>query len=174
MIPTVEWKNGAVCLLDQSLLPGEVKVLECRDYHTVADAIRDLRVRGAPAIGVTAAMGVALGAQQSGATTFAEFETQVLAICDTLAATRPTAVNLFWAIQRMKEILYAHQHLSIKDLQARLVQESLAIQHEDIEMNRAIGRYGSTLISHGQQILTHCNAGAPRTRRSRMASATVW
>ncbi|MEC4673798.1 MAG: S-methyl-5-thioribose-1-phosphate isomerase [Nitrospirota bacterium] len=163
MIPTVEWKNGAVCLLDQSLLPGEVKVLECRDYHTVADAIRDLRVRGAPAIGVTAAMGVALGAQQSGATTFAEFETQVLAICDTLAATRPTAVNLFWAIQRMKEILHANQHLPIQDLQARLVQESLAIQHEDIEMNRAIGRYGSTLISHGQQILTHCNAGALAT-----------
>ena len=163
MIPTVEWKNGAVCLLDQSLLPEQVKVLECHDYQTVADAIRDLRVRGAPAIGVTAAMGVALGAKQAGKTSFAEFEKQVFAICDTLAATRPTAVNLFWAIHRMKAVLQANQHLPIHELQERLVQESLAIQHEDIEMNRAIGRNGSTLISDGQRILTHCNAGALAT-----------
>lgn len=163
MIPTVEWNNGAVCLLDQSLLPGEVKVLECRDYHTVADAIRNLRVRGAPAIGVTAAMGVALGAKHCQATSFADFESQVFTICDTLAATRPTAVNLFWAIQRMKGVLQANQHSPIPELQERLIQESLDIQHEDIEMNRAIGRHGSTLIAHGQHILTHCNAGALAT-----------
>ena len=163
MIPTVEWRNGAVCLLDQSLLPETVKVIECRDYQSVANAIRTLRVRGAPAIGVTAAMGVALGGNEATTLNFEEFEKHVSAVCDTLAATRPTAVNLFWAIRRMKAVVYDNRHLAIPDLQNRLIEESLAIQREDIDMNKAIGRHGASLISQGQHILTHCNAGALAT-----------
>src|SRR5688572_25641958 len=105
MVPTVEWKDGAVRLLDQSRLPEQVEFLDCRDYRTVARAIRELKVRGAPAIGVTAAMGVALGAQSAKTDSPDEFAKAVLAVCDYLAATRPTAVNLFWAIERMKRTL---------------------------------------------------------------------
>ncbi len=105
MVPTVEWKDGAVRLLDQSRLPESVEFLDCRDYQTVADAIRNLKVRGAPAIGVTAAMGVALGAQTVTVSDYEAFAKAVLVICDHLAATRPTAVNLFWAVERMKRML---------------------------------------------------------------------
>ena len=105
MIPTVEWKDGVVWLIDQSQLPGRVEILGCRDYHAVADAIRKLRVRGAPAIGVTAAMGVALGAQAIQNVDYQELVLKVSEICNHLAATRPTAVNLFWAIERMKRVL---------------------------------------------------------------------
>ncbi|MBI5854323.1 MAG: S-methyl-5-thioribose-1-phosphate isomerase, partial [Nitrospirae bacterium] len=105
MIATVEWKDGAVRLLDQSLLPNEVRFLDCRDYVQVATAIRELKVRGAPAIGVTAAMGVALGAQSIDANDYESLAKAVRAIGDHLAATRPTAVNLFWAISRMMQTL---------------------------------------------------------------------
>src|SRR4030065_578150 len=102
MVPTVEWKDGAVRLLDQSRLPEYVEFLDCRDYQTVAEAIRTLKVRGAPAIGVTAAMGVALGAQAVTASDYESFAKPVLAICAHLAATRPTAGTLFWALERKK------------------------------------------------------------------------
>ena len=163
MIPTVEWKEGVVHVLDQSLLPGQVKILECADYLAVADAIRALRVRGAPAIGVTAAMGVALGAQTVHGTSCQELMAVVQTVCHHLAATRPTAVNLFWAIERMKRVAAHSQEASVEDIKAHLVNEALAIQQEDLAMCRTMGRLGAQLIQDGQTILTHCNAGALAT-----------
>jgi len=163
MIPTVEWKDGTVRLLDQSRLPGHVEVLDCRDYLTVADAIRKLRVRGAPAIGVTAAMGVALGAHTLPSDDPQEFMKSVMEICDYLATTRPTAVNLFWAIERMKRVVHENTACTVDDKKSLLVKEAIAIQEEDITMCRAMGQYGAPFIQDGQTILTHCNAGALAT-----------
>jgi methylthioribose-1-phosphate isomerase len=163
MVPTVEWKNGAVRLLDQSRLPGAVEFLDCRDYQTVADAMRELKVRGAPAIGVTAALGVALGAQSVDATDYAAFAQAVLIICDRLAATRPTAVNLFWAIERMKRKLESLRSQPISSIKQALITEAQAILDEDIALCKAMGRHGAELIKDGQTVLTHCNAGALAT-----------
>ncbi|MBI4400210.1 MAG: S-methyl-5-thioribose-1-phosphate isomerase [Nitrospirae bacterium] len=163
MVPTVEWKNGAVRLLDQSRLPDKVEFLDCRDYRTVARAIRELRVRGAPAIGVTAAMGVALGAQSLSVTTYEEFAQAVKDICQHLAETRPTAVNLFWALERMQRTLDELRALPISEIMRRLVEESQRILDEDVAMNKAMGRHGAALIHDGQTVLTHCNAGALAT-----------
>lgn len=163
MIPTVEWKNGAVRLLDQSRLPESIEFLDCLDVDAVAVAIRELKVRGAPAIGVTAAMGVALGAQSIASTEFDVFAKTLFTICDRLAATRPTAVNLFWAIERMKQKLVALRAEPIASIKAALMKESQAILEEDIALCKAIGRHGAGLIQTGQTVLTHCNAGALAT-----------
>jgi methylthioribose-1-phosphate isomerase len=163
MLPTVEWKNGAVRLLDQSRLPEHVEFLDCRDYKTVASAIRELKVRGAPAIGVTAAMGVALGAQAVTATAYDEFAKAVAGMCDELAATRPTAVNLFWAIERMKRKLADLRAKPVPEIKRALIEESQRILDEDIAMNKAMGKHGAALVKSGQTILTHCNAGALAT-----------
>jgi methylthioribose-1-phosphate isomerase len=163
MVPTVQWHEGAVRLLDQSRLPGTVAFLDCRDVESVASAIRELKVRGAPAIGVTAAMGVALGAQASAASDYESFVKELLVICDRLAATRPTAVNLFWAIERMKQRLAAMRMESIEAIKAALWKESQAVLEEDIALCKAMGRHGAALIKQGQTILTHCNAGALAT-----------
>lgn len=163
MVPTVEWKEGAVRLLDQSRLPSQVEFLDCRDYRSVAQAIRELKVRGAPAIGVTAAMGVALGAQSVDADEYFSFVKQVDAICDHLAASRPTAVNLFWAIARMKQKLASLKGMPIVEIKRDLIRESQSILDEDIALCKAMGRHGATVIQNGQTILTHCNAGALAT-----------
>jgi len=163
MVPTVEWKDGAVRLLDQSRLPGQVMFLECRDYRDVARAIRELKVRGAPAIGVTAAMGVALGAQAVEGTCYEDFEKGVEAICGDLASTRPTAVNLFWALERMRRTLRSLKNKSLTEIKLELVSESQRILEEDIALNRKMGGHGANLIRDGQTILTHCNAGALAT-----------
>jgi methylthioribose-1-phosphate isomerase len=163
MIPTVEWKDGAVRLLDQSRLPEHIEFIDCRDYQTVAKAIRELRVRGAPAIGVTAAMGVALGAQEINTVDYDSFVKAVSAICDHLAATRPTAVNLFWAIERMKQALASLRGRAVMEVKRALIEESQRILDEDIAMNKAMGRHGAALIQDGHTILTHCNAGALAT-----------
>jgi len=163
MVPTVEWKDGAVRLLDQSRLPEHVEFLDCRDYRAVADAIRELKVRGAPAIGVTAALGVALGAQTVSATDFSRFSQAVVAICDHLGATRPTAVNLFWAIDRMKKKLASLSAQAVPAVKAALLAEAQAILDEDIALCKAMGKHGAGLIQEGQTVLTHCNAGALAT-----------
>ncbi|WHZ21320.1 MAG: S-methyl-5-thioribose-1-phosphate isomerase [Nitrospira sp.] len=163
MVPTVEWKDGAVRLLDQSRLPTQVEFIDCRDYRAVALAIRELKVRGAPAIGVTAAMGVALGARSLKQTRYGEFERAVAEICDHLAASRPTAVNLFWAIARMKQKVATLRDQSPAVIQEALINESQAILEEDIALCKAMGQHGASLIQHGQTILTHCNAGALAT-----------
>lgn len=163
MVPTVEWKEGMVRLLDQAQLPEQVVFLDCRDYQTVAGAIRELRVRGAPAIGVTAAMGIALGANSLQSNHFDVFSKEVHDICDVLAATRPTAVNLFWAIERMKRVLAEDRQMPVEAIKRRLVDESQRILDEDIAMNKTMGRHGAALVQDGQTILTHCNAGALAT-----------
>ena len=163
MVPTVEWKDGAVRLLDQSRLPDAVEFLECRDVESVVQAIRQLKVRGAPAIGVTAAMGVALGAQSIDTTDYDRFAGAMRAVCDRLAATRPTAVNLFWAIERMKQKMAALRTQPIASIKAALMKESQSVLDEDIALCKAMGRHGAALISTGQVVLTHCNAGALAT-----------
>ena len=163
MVPTVEWKDGAVRILDQSRLPETVEFLDCRDVETVARAITELRVRGAPAIGVKAAMGVALGASCLKTDIYDDFSHQVLDICRRLAATRPTAVNLFWAIERMKRTLAALQGWPVSVIKQKLVEESQKVLDEDVAMNRTMGRHGSALVQDGQTVLTHCNAGALAT-----------
>ncbi len=163
MVPTVEWKDGAIRLLDQSRLPGAVEFLECRDYRAVAEAIKGLKVRGAPAIGVAAAMGVALGAQSVSAASYDEFARAVSTIGDQLAATRPTAVNLFWAIDRMKRKLAELRERPLPEIRRALIEEAQRISDEDVALCKAMGRHGAALIKDGQTILTHCNAGALAT-----------
>ncbi len=163
MIPTVEWREGSVWLLDQSLLPGRAELLECKDVAAVASAIQKLKVRGAPAIGITAAMGVALGAQSLSVDDMLTFERHVFAICDQLASTRPTAVNLFWALTRMKEVVRENRDCTVAEIQSRLVREALTIQREDLAMCKALGQQGAGLIKDGHNVLTHCNAGALAT-----------
>jgi methylthioribose-1-phosphate isomerase len=163
MVSTVEWRNGAVRLLDQSRLPAHVEYVECRTVEAVAQAIVNLKVRGAPAIGVTAAMGVALGAQSIATENQELFVKEVEAIGDRLAATRPTAVNLFWAVDRMKRKLQGLRDQPIASIKTALVAESQAIHDEDIALCKAMGRHGAQLIKDGQTVLTHCNAGALAT-----------
>jgi methylthioribose-1-phosphate isomerase len=154
MVETIQWIDGAAVMIDQTRLPLEEKYVTCRTYEEMAAAIRDMIIRGAPAIGVAAAMGVALGVLQG-----AEFET----VCETLAKTRPTAVNLFWAIDRMKRL---HASLAGQPRDAvcrRMVQEAQVVREEDIAICRAIGRNGVELVPAGKTVLTHCNAGALAT-----------
>jgi methylthioribose-1-phosphate isomerase len=154
MVETIQWIDGAAVMIDQTRLPLEEKYVACRTYEEMAAAIRDMIIRGAPAIGVAAAMGVALGVLQG-----AEFET----VCETLAITRPTAVNLFWAIDRMKR-LYASLAGQPRDaICVRMVEEAQIIREEDIAICRAIGRNGVDLAPAGKTVLTHCNAGALAT-----------
>ena len=163
MISTVEWHNQQVRILDQRLLPGEVSFLDCTDYECVAKAIRALSVRGAPAIGVTAALGIALGARQYTQLSLQGFHQHMDHVCDVLAATRPTAVNLFWAVDRMKRVLTARTFSHVEEGQQQLLDEALAIREEDIRVNQTLGKYGATIIQNGDTILTHCNAGALAT-----------
>lgn len=165
MIKTIEWTDEGVRMLDQRLLPTEEKYLMLRSYEEVAEAIKKMVVRGAPAIGVSAAMGLALGASQSVGTSVADLEDDFDYMCKVMSETRPTAVNLFWAIERMRERLRREKTLTKDPLEIkeRLVEEALKIFREDIEANRALGRFGAELLSDGDTVLTHCNAGALAT-----------
>ena len=164
MIKTVEWTKDGVRMLDQRLLPSQEVYLTLRSYDEVAEAIKKMVVRGAPAIGVSAAMGIALGASQSVGTSVADLEDDFEYICDQMAKTRPTAVNLFWAIERMRATFRrAHATNDVEELKKILVAEALAIFEEDIAANRAIGKFGGPLIPDGATVLTHCNAGALAT-----------
>lgn len=163
MIPTVEWKNGIVMMLDQTKLPLETVYRECRDYQTVARGIRELWVRGAPAIGVSAAMGLALGARQIEASTFDDFWPKFEEICAHMAATRPTAVNLFWAIERVKRFAQDNRGAGLDALRGLLVEESQRMIEEDIAVNRALGIFGAAFVEDGDTIITHCNAGSIAT-----------
>lgn len=165
MIKTVEWTKEGVRMIDQRLLPTEEKYLILRSWEEVAEAIRKMVVRGAPAIGVSAAMGLALGASQSVGTSAADLEDDFLYMCKVMGETRPTAVNLFWSIDRMLAVFNKEKTSTtdVEKLKARLVQEAIKIYDDDIEANRAIGRYGADLINDGSTVLTHCNAGALAT-----------
>ncbi len=157
-IETIEWTPEGVVMIDQTRLPREEVFVTCRNYVEVADAIRNMVIRGAPAIGVAAAMGVAIGALQS-----RDLETDMPVICETLAKTRPTAVNLFWAIERMKQVYASVRNLDAAQIRERLVTEAQKVREEDIAINEAIGRHGAPLVPDGKTVLTHCNAGALAT-----------
>jgi methylthioribose-1-phosphate isomerase len=163
MVPTIEWKDGKVRMLDQRRLPTEVVWLDCSDVSEVAEGIRSLAVRGAPAIGIAAAMGAALGARRIRKDSFDEFFKEFDKVCSRLAATRPTAVNLFWALERMKRTASAHRSRPISEIQEALAGESQKILDEDIQINRTMGRFGAPFIREGDTILTHCNAGSLAT-----------
>ncbi|HEX9023854.1 MAG TPA: S-methyl-5-thioribose-1-phosphate isomerase [Geobacteraceae bacterium] len=160
---TIEWRDNRVVMLDQTRLPGEEVYNEYGDFKAVAEAIRGMVIRGAPAIGVAAAMGVALGARDIVADTFESFFRQLSNVCDTLAKTRPTAVNLFWAIERMKRVAEANNGKSLDAIREILKAEAIRVEEEDLAICRAIGRHGATLVEKGASILTHCNAGGLAT-----------
>jgi methylthioribose-1-phosphate isomerase len=163
MIRTIEWTDAGVVMLDQRRLPTEEIYRTYTNHSEVADAIRSMVVRGAPAIGVAAAMGIALGVQSSGAGSVAELDSEFDRICSDIAATRPTAVNLFWAVERMKQVYERNRARGVAAVRSALVNESIAMHAEDIEANRRMGRYGQELIPANAQVLTHCNAGALAT-----------
>ncbi len=164
MLPTVEWTDEGVKLLDQLQLPATVTYRLCRNYQEVAEGIREMVVRGAPAIGVTAAMGAALGVVQSPARDMAALRQEFAGIRATLAATRPTAVNLFWALERMNQTFEAAAESGdLGEVRRRMREEALAVCAEDIAINRAIGRHGAALLPAAGEVLTHCNAGALAT-----------
>src|SRR5436305_6691492 len=157
MIKTVEWTKEGVLMLDQRLLPNEEKYLTLRSYDEVAQAIKKMVVRGAPAIGVSAAMGLALGATQSVSTSLPDLEFDFKYMCDVMGATRPTAVNLFWAIERMRALFRRAkaETRDVEEVKQRLVREAQKIFDEDIEANGNLGRFGGELIPDGATVLTH-------------------
>jgi methylthioribose-1-phosphate isomerase len=157
-IETIEWTSDGVVMIDQTRLPQEVEFVTCRTYVEVADAIRGMIIRGAPAIGVAAAMGVALGALRS-----KDLDADMPVICETLAQTRPTAVNLFWAIDRMKSVYASVRGSDPEAIRNRLVREAEKVREEDLAINERIGNFGSPLVPDGKTVLTHCNAGALAT-----------
>jgi methylthioribose-1-phosphate isomerase len=160
MVETIQWTEAGVVMIDQTRLPKEEIFVTCRDYNEVAGAIKTMIIRGAPAIGVAAAMGVAIGVLKADS---ADLDARFAEICDTLAATRPTAVNLFWAIDRMKRLYVGLRGRPIAEIRERLVAEACAIRTEDIAICRAIGQHGAPLVPDGKTVLTHCNAGALAT-----------
>jgi len=160
---TIEWRDNSVIMIDQTRLPSEEVYNTYTDYKAVAEAIKGMVVRGAPAIGVAAAMGVALGCRDIIADTQESFFGQLEHICDTLARTRPTAVNLFWAIERMKRVADENRHKPLDKLKEILKAEAIRIEEEDLTICRNMGKWGATLIPQGATILTHCNAGGLAT-----------
>ncbi len=173
MISTIEWRDGVVRMLNQTKLPLEVVYIECRDYRMVAEGIKKLWIRGAPAIGIAAAMGIALGAQEIEADNFDDFYSRLLKVCECLASTRPTAVNLFWAVNRMKEFVKKHRDGEIERVKGLIIDEANRILQEDIEANKTIGRRGAQFIKDGDTILTHCNAGSLATGGYGTATAPI-
>ncbi|HET6842732.1 MAG TPA: S-methyl-5-thioribose-1-phosphate isomerase [Candidatus Angelobacter sp.] len=163
MIKTLEWTDSGVRFIDQTRLPVEEIYQTCRTYQEVATAIRDMIVRGAPAIGVAAAMGIALGVQQSSAKDAASLRDEFSEIASVIGATRPTAVNLFWAIRRMTDKFDSLAERSIAEIKAALVREAQEMYVEDIAANEAMGRHGATLMPSSGGVLTHCNAGGLAT-----------
>jgi len=160
---TIEWRDNKVVMIDQTRLPAEEIYNEYSDFKSVAEAIRGMVIRGAPAIGVAAAMGIALGARDIIADTFDSYFRQLENICEAMAKTRPTAVNLFWAIGRMKKVAEANRDKRLDTLCDILKEEAIRIEEEDLAICKAIGRHGARLVKDGAVILTHCNAGGLAT-----------
>src|SRR4051812_37432497 len=154
MVETIQWTDDGVVMIDQTRLPREQVFVTCPTYLEVADAIKTMIIRGAPAIGVAAAMGVALGVQAG-----EDFET----VCSTLAATRPTAVNLFWGIERMRRLKASLDGAPQEEIARRMIREAQNVKAEDIAICQAIGRNGADLVPDAKTVLTHCNAGALAT-----------
>jgi methylthioribose-1-phosphate isomerase len=163
MIQTLEWTDQGVRFIDQTKLPTEETYVTCKTHEQVADVIRNMVVRGAPAIGVAAAMGIALGVASSKAESASDLKRELDQICDNMGKTRPTAVNLFWAIQRMQEKFERLRIRPISQIKRELIEEAKRMHAEDIAANQAMGRYGATLMPAEGGVLTHCNAGALAT-----------
>ncbi len=165
MLPTIELQDDVIVMVDQRKLPAQEVYVRCRNAQEVAKAIRTMVIRGAPAIGVAAAMGIALGMRKSSARGTRQYAVEFQKICDLMAATRPTAVNLFWAIDRMKKVFAegAQAGQSAEELSARLEQEARRIHDEDVASCRAMGAYGAEMVPDRARVLTHCNAGALAT-----------
>lgn len=163
MIHTLEWTDSGVVFIDQTKLPTEEIYVTCTTYQQVADAIRDMIVRGAPAIGVAAAMGIAIGVKNSKASNTPDLGKELDQICEAIRQTRPTAVNLFWAIRRMQEKFESLRGCPIPEIKQAIVEEAQRMHAEDIAANQAMGRHGATLMPSTGGVLTHCNAGALAT-----------
>ena len=163
MIQTLEWTESGVVFIDQTKLPTEEVYVTCTTHQQVADAIRNMVVRGAPAIGVAAAMGIALGVKNSKAENGAVLKKEFDEICETIRQTRPTAVNLFWAIRRMQEKFEALRIRPITQIQHALIEEAQRMHAEDVAANQSMGRHGAALMPSSGGVLTHCNAGALAT-----------
>ncbi len=160
MLKTIEWTERGVVILDQLQLPAREVYQTCTSYEQVADAIRRMVIRGAPAIGVAAAMGVALGVQHSRAKDIAALEKEFNHICEVIGQTRPTAVNLFWALERMRRTFQRAASGGVEAVRAALVEEAKRVYEEDLAQCAAIARHGAALVPAQAQVLTHCNAGA--------------
>src|ERR1022692_955525 len=163
MIQTLEWTDQGVRFIDQTKLPTEEVYVTCKTHEQVADVIRNMVVRGAPAIGVAAAMGIALGVNNSKAESTGELKRDLDQICDLIGKTRPTAVNLFWAIRRMQEKFERIRIRPIPQIKQDLIEEAQRMHAEDIAANQAMGRHGAALMPSSGGVLTHCNAGALAT-----------
>jgi methylthioribose-1-phosphate isomerase len=165
MLPTIDWQGDTIVMVDQRKLPGQEIYVRCRTAQEVARAIRTMIIRGAPAIGVSAAMGIALGMQRSTAKGTKQFAVEFQKTCDMMASTRPTAVNLFWAIDRMKRVFAeaAQAGQSTEEIAKRLELESRRIHDEDVLSCRTMGGFGADIVPDGARVLTHCNAGALAT-----------
>lgn len=163
MIRTIEWTESGVVMLDQTLLPAEEIYHTYRNHLEVAEAIRSMIIRGAPAIGVAAAMGIALGVKNAAANTAESLDPLFERICSDIRSTRPTAVNLFWAVERMQSVYRRTRPQGIEAIRSALIRESISMHSEDIEINRMMGRWGQELIPSKAHVLTHCNAGALAT-----------
>ena len=161
MLPTIQWEKDKVIMIDQRKLPDEEVYVKCTDFNQVAEAIENMVIRGAPAIGVAAAFGVAIGVMNIDEKT--NLDEEFNRIYQRLEKTRPTARNLFWALERMKETFLKNRNLSLSELKEILVQKALLIEDDDIKINKRIGFLGKELIKDGQSVLTHCNAGALAT-----------
>jgi methylthioribose-1-phosphate isomerase len=173
MVKTIELVDGKVRMLDQSRLPREVRYIECMDYKMVAEGIKKLWIRGAPAIGIATAMGIAIGAQDIKTDNFDTFMKGLEPVFNTLLSTRPTAVNIKWAVDRMKRLLIERKDESVDKLKALLIEEANKILAEDIDTNKAIGRWGAQFIKDGDTIITHCNAGSLATGGYGTATAPI-
>jgi methylthioribose-1-phosphate isomerase len=160
---TVEWHNGAVRMIDQRKIPWELAYVDLPDYQSVAEAITNMTVRGAPAIGASAAFGLALAGQQSQASTLDDLISDLETAAQTLKSARPTAVNLAWAVDRLMELITSGEFTNPDDLRAALLQEARRIADEDVAINQRMGAYGAALIHEGDTILHHCNTGALAT-----------
>ncbi|MBF0568001.1 MAG: S-methyl-5-thioribose-1-phosphate isomerase [Nitrospirae bacterium] len=179
MIDTIKWVDGfgaeaaKVMILDQRLLPHAVSYVECTDYRQVVDCIKTLAIRGAPAIGIAAAMGIALAANAIEAAGVEEFTTKLRPTIDDFLNSRPTAVNIQWAAERIGRLIQDNDNLPISAIKDKIAKEGVVILNEDIEINKAIGRVGAEFIKDGARVLTHCNAGALATGGYGTATAPI-
>ncbi len=173
MVRAIDWVNGKVRMLDQTRLPLEVRFVDIDDYKVVAEGIKKLWIRGAPAIGIASAMGIALAAIDINTSDVETFKKELEPAIDTMTGTRPTAINIRWAMDRIKMLMESNSDRSVNELKAMLIEEGQKILNEDIEINRSIGKWGADFLKDGDTVLTHCNAGALATGGYGTATAPI-